>query len=96
MTRDEVCARIRALRAVLASDGVASISLFGSAARDELRPDSDIDILVRFAGTPTFDAFMTIKERLEGSLGRRVDLVTEPALKPMLREHVLREAVLVA
>jgi hypothetical protein len=76
--------------------GVASLSLFGSAASDRLRETSDIDILVRFADEPTFDAFMDVKLRLEDVLGRKVDLVTEAALKPAIRDRVLREALLVA
>jgi len=48
---------------------------------------------VDFAITPGLFAFVRLKARLEAILGRRVDLVTEDALKPALRERILREAV---
>lgn len=83
-SRTEVIGRIRDARALLDRLGVASLALFGSAARDQLGPTSDIDILVRFAGRPTFDAFMDVKLELEVVLGRRVDLVTPGAIKPRL------------
>jgi len=70
--------------------------LFGSAARDEARDDSDLDLLVAFEVGPTFDSFMGLKFFLEDHLGRRVDLVTPDALKPRMRPIVEREAVDVA
>jgi hypothetical protein len=75
---------------------VKSLFLFGSTARDEARPDSDIDLLVEFAGPATFDAFMDLKFYLEDLLGRRIDLVTSRSLKPRIRPSVEREAILVA
>ena len=83
-TRAEVIDRIREARPLLDRLGVASLALFGSAARDQLGSSSDIDILVRFADRPTFDAFMDVKLELETRLGRRVDLVTPGAVKPRL------------
>ena len=82
--RAEVIDRIRDARTLLDRLGVASLALFGSAARDRLASSSDVDILVRFSGRPTFDAFMDVKLELEERLGRRVDLVTPGAIKPRL------------
>ena len=93
MGRDEVLRILREHRSELASWGVRDIALFGSLARREERPDSDVDILVDFSITPGLFAFVRLKARLEALLGRRVDLVTEDALKPALRERILREAV---
>lgn len=76
--------------------GASSVALFGSAARDELRPDSDIDILVEFDPPPTFDAYFGAKDYLEAALGRPVDLVTPGGLKPRARQHVERDLVHVA
>lgn len=70
--------------------GVRKIGIFGSIARGEGRNDSDIDVLVSLS-QPTFDTYMDLKFHLEGLLGRTVDLVMESALKPLLREHILRE-----
>ncbi|HLM71340.1 MAG TPA: nucleotidyltransferase family protein [Polyangiaceae bacterium] len=96
MRRDEVLAILQAHREDLRRLGVKSLSLFGSMARDEARPDSDIDLLVEFADPATFDAFMDLKFYLEDLLGRRIDLVTSKALKPRIRPSVEREAILVA
>lgn len=96
MRRDEVLAILQAHREDLRRLGVRTLSLFGSTARDEARPDSDIDLLVEFAATATFDAFMDLKFYLEDLLGRRIDLVTSKALKPRIRPSVEREAILIA
>ncbi|HEX9625814.1 MAG TPA: nucleotidyltransferase family protein [Acidiferrobacterales bacterium] len=76
--------------------GVKSLSVFGSVARGEARPDSDVDMLVEFDSTPDFDRYMDLKFFLEDLLGRRVDLVTPAALKARMRPTVQREAVRVA
>lgn len=76
--------------------GVANLALFGSAARDELRLDSDIDFLVDFAGAATFDRYFGLKDWLEEALGRPVDLVTSKGLKPRARKQVEKELVRVA
>jgi uncharacterized protein len=74
--------------------GVARIGIFGSFARGEERPDSDVDVLVIFQkGEKTFDNFMGTKFYLEGIFGRRVDLVTEAALKPLIRDPILKDVV---
>ena len=75
--------------------GVKSLAVFGSVARGEARPDSDVDILVEFEGRATFDRYMGLKFFLEDLLGRRVDLVTRKALKPRMRPYVEREAIYV-
>jgi len=75
--------------------GVKSLAIFGSVARGEAGPDSDVDILVEFEGRATFDRYMGLKFFLEDLLGRRVDLVTRKALKPRMRPYVEREAIYV-
>jgi uncharacterized protein len=75
---------------------VQHLALFGSAARDTLGPESDVDVLVSFDGPATFDRFMDLKFRLEKLLGRRVDLVTANALRPRLAEAISAELVDVA
>ena len=76
--------------------GARRLALFGSAARDELRDDSDIDILVEFEGPATFDGYFDLKTYLEQLLGRPVDLVTEKGLKPRARRHVEKDLIRVA
>ena len=76
--------------------GVERIGVFGSFARGEERPESDIDVLVSFGKDgKTFDNFMGIKFYLEDLFGRKVDLVTEAALKPLIRDPILAEVVYV-
>jgi predicted nucleotidyltransferase len=72
--------------------GVRRLGLFGSFARGEERPDSDIDILVEFAqGKKSFDAFMQLSFLLEELLGQPVELVTVESLSPYLGPHILKE-----
>jgi predicted nucleotidyltransferase len=66
--------------------GVKELSLFGSAARGETRPESDIDIMVEFE---------SLVEELESLTGRGVDLVTKSGLKPWVRPQVLKDARLI-
>ena len=72
---------------------VASLSIFGSVSRGTEGQDSDVDILVRYEKIPGLFAHLELKKYLEGIIGRRVDLVTESALKKQLRQHILQEAV---
>ncbi len=73
--------------------GVASLSLFGSVARDEAAAESDVDILVTFVKTPGIFGFLELKEYLENLLQCSVDLVTKNALKKQFRKQVIQEAV---
>lgn len=73
--------------------GVTRLALFGSVARESARPDSDVDILVAFDGPATSSRYFGVQFFLEDLLGRRVDLVTDKALRAELRPYVEREAV---
>ena len=81
---------------ILVRFGVKKLGVFGSAARDDMRSDSDVDILVEFQGAATFDRYMDLKAYLEALLGTAVDLVTEDALKPRMRPHIEKDLVRVA
>jgi len=76
--------------------GVQDLALFGSMARDEAGPSSDIDVLVTFEGRTRFRAFMGLQFELEELLGSRVDMVTPKAMKPALRPHIERDLIHVA
>ena len=94
MNREEVLDLLRDHKATLAQRfGVAELSLFGSFARDQATDDSDVDILVRFDGPSTSRRFFGAQFYIEDLLGRRVDLVTEKALRTELRPYVKRETV---
>ncbi len=97
MNRDEVLRFLAAHRQELAERfGVRSLALFGSMARDEAGPESDVDILVEFSETPGLQEYMSLKFWLEDSLGRRVDLVMKGALKSWAWPVVEAEAIHVA
>jgi hypothetical protein len=96
MQRDEVLAILKQHWAALMNFGVYSLSIFGSVARNEARSDSDIDILVEFELSITFDRYMDVKLYLEDQLGTQVDLVTWRSLKPQIRDATEKEAIRVA
>lgn len=68
------------------------MALFGSAARGEAGPQSDVDILVDVDASIGLE-FVTLAERLEAALGRKVDLVSRRALKPALKRLIEQEAI---
>ena len=86
---------LRAHRAALAELGVLKLGVFGSYARGEARPDSDVDVLVEL-DEHTFDRYMDLKLYLEDLLGKRVDLVLADRIKARLRDRILSEVVYAA
>lgn len=74
---------------------IQSIGVFGSFARGEQTSKSDIDILVEFKKANTIDLFdfMKLEEFLSQELGIKVDLVTKKALKPLIKDEILRETI---
>ncbi|MGH7462583.1 MAG: type VII toxin-antitoxin system MntA family adenylyltransferase antitoxin [Pseudomonas sp.] len=71
---------------------IVLLRVFGSVARGEDREGSDVDLLVRFGKRKSLIDLIGIEEEFEQALGRRVDLVTEAALSPFMRDRVLQEA----
>ena len=72
---------------------VKSIGLFGSYARGEQTKTSDIDMLVEFEVPVGFFKFIELEDYLSEKLGAKVDLVTPDALKPLIKPHIIEEAV---
>jgi len=94
MQRDNILKLIVEHQAELQSRfGVASMSLFGSAARGESTLESDLDFLVTFNDVPGIFGFLELKDYLEALFQRPVDLVTEGALKKQFRKQILQEAL---
>lgn len=94
--RETVLTLLRTHRAELAQMGVRSIALFGSAARGDLQPESDIDLLADLAPPYTYDRYIRVKFFLEDLFGRPVDLVMPETLKPRLRPYIEKEAIYVS
>lgn len=97
MDRATVLALLTEHKPVLAQRfGVQRLALFGSMARDTARADSDVDVLVAFAGPATPEAYFGVQFYLEDLLGHSVDLVTERALRQELKPYVERDAIPIA
>ena len=85
MDRTAVISRIQqALPGLRGKYGIARMCLFGSVARDEAQPGSDVDIFVVFQDPATLDGFMGLKAELEALLEAPVDLATSKSLRPAL------------
>jgi predicted nucleotidyltransferase len=82
------------LRAFCHAQGIRRLGLYGSALRGELRPDSDVDLLVEFepGRTPGLLSFARLELELQGLLGRDVDLRTAADLSPYFRDDVVANA----
>ncbi len=81
------------IRKVAARHGVFEIRVFGSIVRGEENPQSDVDFLVKAGGETSAWFPGGLIADLEGMLDRRVEVVTENGLNPLIRERVIREAV---
>ncbi|CCF86190.1 nucleotidyltransferase family protein [Nitrolancea hollandica] len=93
MRRNDVLRSLGEHRDELAHLGVGSIALFGSVARGEARPESDIDLLVDFNQPVGLFELVDLKNYLEELLGCSVDLVTRDSLKRQLRERILKDVI---
>jgi hypothetical protein len=93
MNRQEIFYQITTHQAELQALGVKSLELFGSVAKDETHPGSDIDFLAEFSEPISLFQFIQIKLYLQDLLGYPVDLGTREALKENLRQPVLQEVI---
>ena len=96
MTRDDVLKALREHMPEIRRYGVARLAVFGSFARGEERPDSDVDILVEFSAPVGLFEFVRVQRFLGQVLGRDVDLATPDAIRVEMRARVLKEAAYVA
>lgn len=81
------------LAAIASESGARDIRIFGSVARGEERPNSDIDFIVTLEPGRTLLDLARLEMRLETLFGRPVDVVTESGLREPVRRAALREAV---
>lgn len=93
---EEIRAQLAALKPQLEEEyPIDEIGIFGSYARDEQRPDSDLDILVAFEEPVTLFDLVCLENELTSHLGVDVDLVTRDSLKPQIESRVTADVVYV-
>ena len=83
------------LAEVCRQNDVAKLSVFGSVARGEAGEKSDIDLLVEFSKPKSLLSLVAVERRMSAALGKKVDLLTEAALSPYLRDQIKRDLYLV-
>ena len=95
MDREHVIGTLRGHELELRAAGITRLSLFGSTARGDYRPDSDVDLLAAFDDTRRISllAVVGIERRISRMLGRAVELIEEGTLKPRVRKNVEAEVV---
>ena len=95
MNRDEVISKLRAHEAELKAAGILRLAIFGSVARGDNSPESDVDLLADFDKTKHYTLLTMgrLESRLADLLGTRVDLSSPEWLKESVKNQVLREAV---
>jgi predicted nucleotidyltransferase len=95
MTRDEALRILKSHEGELRRRGVARVALFGSVARNEAQPDSDVDVMVEFAPDAAISvwAYASLKDLIQDFFGGRVDVVSRNGLNRHIRPTVEREAL---
>ena len=95
MTINEIRKKIDEQRGYLKETyGVESIGVFGSAARGEMKDGSDIDMLVKFEKPISYFVFYDFEQDISKFLGgRKVDIVTQEAIKPILRPYIEKDLI---
>ena len=95
MNSQEIIAKLRENETALRARGVSHAALFGSRARGDNRPDSDIDIMVEFDPTAHVTVFnyAGLKEYIAGLFDGPVDVVSREGLKPYVRPAATIDAI---
>jgi predicted nucleotidyltransferase len=95
MNRYEAITKLKSCAEAVKARGATSLYLFGSAARDEAKPESDLDLFIDYDSNKKFSLvdLVSIKLLLEDALGVEVDLTTRDSLHPKLREEIELSAV---
>lgn len=91
-TLEQITTHRRELMRAALAHRAHNLRVFGSVARGEDRPDSDVDFLVDFAPDASLLDLVGLQQDFEAILGRRADVVTPEGVSPFLRERILREA----
>lgn len=94
-TLEEALKTLRANETALRARGIVHAAIFGSVARGDARPESDVDIMVEIDAAKHVGIFefVGLRAAITQLLGREVDLVESKALKPLVKEEAMRERV---
>jgi predicted nucleotidyltransferase len=97
MDKDKIASDIiyKKVTSILAGYGAKKISIFGSYARGEADPESDIDIIVEFSERKSLLDIVGIEQELSEALGMKVDLLTEKSISPYLVDRIKKEMVVI-
>jgi uncharacterized protein len=93
MTLDDIRARKNRILEIAARHGASNVRVFGSVARGEAGPESDLDVLVDLAPERSLLDHVGLQQELEELLGRRVHVVVEGGVSPHLHERICEEAL---
>ncbi|BCH17324.1 nucleotidyltransferase domain-containing protein [Mesorhizobium sp. M0938] len=95
MSRNEVIERLQRNADAIKGMGATSLYLFGSAARDDAQPDSDLDLFIDYDPARRFSLIdlVGIKQFLEEKMSTEIDITTRDSLHPMLKAEIEQSAV---
>jgi uncharacterized protein len=95
MSRNEVIERLQRNADAIKGMGATSLYLFGSAARDDAQPDSDLDLFIDYDPARRFSLIdlVSIKQFLEEKMSTEIDITTRDSLHPMLKAEIEQSAV---
>lgn len=74
---------------------ISMIGIFGSTARGEVTEHSDIDLLVKLSKPKSLLSLVKLERNLSEALGRKVDLLTEKAISPYLKDRIMKELMVI-